>query len=86
MLANATDCSGPTSCAAQAWRLATIVGAWLTRSTSNPKAASRSWSPVSRFVSWSWRLGASTMNWLIDEARAAEAWTRIASRTTTIAR
>ena len=66
----------PTCC-----RFATICGAWLTRSTWNPSAASCDpgrW--VSRFVSWSSNSGASWMNWLIDEARVADAWTRIAEQ------
>ncbi len=63
-----------------------MTGAWLTRSTAKPSAASRAWTSRRNRVSWSSRFGASTMNWLIDEARVADAWTRIASRTPTIAR
>ena len=81
MLATATDWSGPTSSDAQCCRLATICGACPTRSTWNPNPASRSWSWVRKLVSWSSRFGASWMNWLIDEARVADAWTRIASST-----
>ena len=86
MLATATDWSGPTSCEAHCWRLVTICGAWPTRSTWNPNPASLDCSSVSRLVSCSSRFGASWMNWLIDEASVADAWTRIASRTTTIVR
>ena len=86
MLANASDWSGPTSSPAHCCRLATTSGAWLTRSTVKPNPASRDWSSARTLVSWSSRFGASTMNWLIDDASVADAWTRIASRTITIAR